>query len=102
MIYKKNINEKKKTKPEMQTVKTVKLLWGAMFPLWKFKLDCEHALLVILKVADIFNFKYRRLSMWAKTIFHIKQIKFEILRFKILMSHSCYYIIKIELELMYI
>lgn len=82
--------------------KTVELLRSAEFLLQEFKLDCQRTPPMIAEVADAIGQKYGRLSMRAKTIFHAKQLKVKITRLKILTSHSCHHINKMESELKYI
>ncbi len=53
-------------------------------------------------VADIIDLKYGKLSVRAKTIFDMEQVKVEIVRLKMLITHSCRYINKLESELKYI
>lgn len=63
MMCKKAANEEEKAIFKARTKETVKLLRGAKFPLWGFKLDCQHAPLIIMEVSDAIGLKYGRLSI---------------------------------------
>lgn len=53
-------------------------------------------------VADAIGLKYGRFSLQAKTIFHIEQVKVEIVLLRILTTHSCRRINELESELKYL
>ena len=63
MTCKKAANEEEKAILEARTKETVELLRGAKFPLWRFKLNRQHAPLMVAEVANAIGLKYGRLSM---------------------------------------
>ncbi len=80
----------------------VELLQDAEFPPQAFKLDRQHPPLVAPDVADAIGLKYGRLSLRAKIIFHMEQVKVEIARLRMLTTHSCRRINELESELKYL
>lgn len=51
---------------------------------------------------DAVSLRYERLSLWAKTKFHVDQLKVEIARLKMLILQECHRINKMEEEFKYI
>lgn len=80
----------------------MELLQDAEFLPQAFKLDHQCLSLVTSDVADAIGVKYGRLSLRAKTIFNIEQVKVEIACHKMLTTHSCCYINELESKLKYI
>lgn len=102
IAYEKAANKEEKIILEQRAKETVELLRGTKFSPRRFQLDCQHASLMVAKVTDVIYQKYGRLSMWAKRKFYVKQMKVEIARLKMLTSHSCRRINKMESELKYV
>lgn len=80
----------------------VELLQDAKFPLRKFKLDRQCTPPVAADVPDPIGLKYRRLSLRTKRICHMEQVKAEIARLRMLITHSCRRINELDLELKYL
>lgn len=100
--YKKTANKKKKVIFQKWAKKIVKLLQTAKFLLCAFKLDCQHALLMAVEIADTISPKYKRFFLWVKTKFHTKKVKVKIAYLRMLISQSCHYINEMKSELKYI
>ncbi len=74
----------------------VKFLQEEEFALRAFKLDCQCAPPLASEVVDAVDLRYRRLFLYAKTKFHIDQLKVEIACLKMLTSQGYRRINKME------
>lgn len=70
MTCKNFTNEIKSVTIKARVKETVKLLWNAKFFLQGFKLDCQYASPIVVKVVDVIDLKYKRFFIRAKTKFH--------------------------------
>lgn len=59
------------------------------FPLREFKLDRMRVPALDPDVAEVVGLKYGKLSMCAKTKFHIDQMKVELEQLRLLVSQAC-------------
>lgn len=57
---------------------------------------------MILEIIDVINLIYRKFFLQAKIIFYTKYVKLEIIYIKILITYSCQYINRLELDLKYL
>ncbi len=101
-MYKQMAKEEEANIQKHWAQETIKLLRDEEFAPRGFKLDRQRAPPLALEVTDAVGFRYRRLSLRAKTKFHADQLKVEIARLKMLTSQGCWRINKMEQELKYI
>lgn len=80
----------------------VDLLHHVEFLLRRFKLDHMRASALDPDVADKVGLRYGRLSMRAKTKFHVDQIKMELERLWLLVSQPCQCIHETKVEIKYV